>query len=99
MSAYRRHPEDPIGSETPRGKASFRRKSGRETGLTPSEQHHKNQLMRQFMRNPEGTVNPVAYTSSAVWCCCGRGLNRRGIDGSTVPCRRCAPEAQVVSLQ
>lgn len=99
MSTHKRHPEDPYGSEVPRGKASYRRKSGRDPGLTPTEQHHKNKLMRQFMRNPEGTVNPIAYTQSAVWCECGRGLNRRAVDGSTVPCKRCAPNAEVVALQ
>lgn len=42
---------DPPGSEKPRGKASYRRKGARDGGaLTPTEQRHKEQLMRQFLQ-------------------------------------------------
>lgn len=58
---------DPIGSEAPRGKARFQRKSGRDPGFTPTEQHHKNQLMKQFMKNPEGTTNSEAYRAASCW--------------------------------
>lgn len=59
---------DPIGSEKPRGKSAYQRKSGRDPGLTPTEQHQKNVLMRQFMRNPEGTQNTSAYKEAECWC-------------------------------
>lgn len=57
-----------------RGKSSAQRKSARDGGLTPTEQHRKNTLMRQFMRNPEGggVGNSAAYRASSVWCRCGR---------------------------
>jgi len=45
---------DPIGSEKPRGKDSSRRKARNDPGFTPTEQRQKNELMRQFMKNPEG---------------------------------------------
>jgi hypothetical protein len=46
---------DPAGSEKPRGKNREQRKSGRDgTTWTPTEQHIRNGLMKQFMKNPEG---------------------------------------------
>lgn len=69
-----RYANDPIGSDKPRGKSNYRRKSGRDPGLTPTEQHQKNELMRQFMKNPEGggIGNTDAYRSAECWCECGR---------------------------
>lgn len=59
---------DPIGAEKPRGKSRFQRKSGRDPGFTPTELHHKNQLMRQFMKNPEGPGGASeAYRSASCW--------------------------------
>lgn len=49
-----RYSQDPIGSEKPRGKATGRRLHRNDPGWTPTELHRKNELMRQFMRNPEG---------------------------------------------
>lgn len=75
---------DPPLSAKPRGKASHRRKSARDGGLTPTEQHRKNALMKQFMRNPEGggVGNSRAYRESSVWCDCGRlnGTHTHGGD-------------------
>lgn len=52
------------------GRSVSQRKSARDGGLTPTERHKKNALMRQFMRNPEGggTGNSPAYRESALWC-------------------------------
>lgn len=58
---------DPVGSEAPRGKSRFQRKSGRDPGFTPTEHHQKAQLMRQFMRNPEGSPNTEAYRNASCW--------------------------------
>lgn len=41
--------------------ASLRKLGKDGNSLTPTEQHRKNTLMRQFMRNPEGTLNTEAY--------------------------------------
>ena len=58
---------DPIGAELPRGKSRFRRKGGRDGGaFTPTEQHQKNVLMKQFCRL-EGSVNSEAYRSAPCW--------------------------------
>ncbi len=71
---------DPIGSEKPRGKARSQRKASRDgRTLTPTEQHRKNALMKQFMVNPEGggIGNSEAYKASPAWCsgpCNGRRL-------------------------
>lgn len=47
--------QDPIGSDKPRGKASSQRKHRNDgPSWTPTELHRRNELMRQFMRNPEG---------------------------------------------
>jgi hypothetical protein len=63
---------DPIGSEKPRGKSRHRRKSGRDPGaLTPTEQHQKNNLMKQFCRL-EGSLNSEAYRNAPCWDANGR---------------------------
>lgn len=60
---------DPFGSEAPRGKERHQRKSGRDPGLTPTEVHQKNNLMRQFMKNPEGlSANTEAFREAECWC-------------------------------
>lgn len=61
--------EDPVGSHVPRGKARSQRKASRDPGFTPTEQHRKNALMRQFMVNPEGggTGNTEAYRAASCW--------------------------------
>jgi len=51
---HKRHPEDPVGAELPRGKSAYQRKSGRDPGLTPTERHQKAQLMRQFLSRAKG---------------------------------------------
>lgn len=61
---------DPIGSAAPRGKARSQRKASRDgPTLTPTEQHRKNALMRQFMVNPEGggIGNSDAYRAASCW--------------------------------
>jgi hypothetical protein len=87
---------DPQGSEKPRGKDRSERRGRFDPGWTPTETHIRNGLMRQFMRNPEGSPSSEAYRNSSVWCECGRGMNRRAADGSTVKCVKCAPRAKVV---
>ncbi len=45
---------DPIGSDKARGKSRYQRKAARDGNtLTPTEQRQKNQLMKQFMKDPE----------------------------------------------
>lgn len=70
-----RHSQDPIGSDAPRGKDTSKRKHRNDPGWTPTEEKLRNQAMRQFMRNPEGSANrdESAYKASTVWC--------RGCDG------------------
>lgn len=66
-----RHSQDPIGSDAPRGKNRERRKHKLDgPTLTPTEQYIRNGLMRQFLRNPEGSEgrDASAYKSSAAWC-------------------------------
>lgn len=79
-----RYAEDPINSHEPRGKSSERRKHRLDgSTLTPTEQHIKNGLMRQFMRNPEGSAHrdERAYKESPVWCpnCDGRRMRAAGL--------------------
>lgn len=64
---------DPQGSEKARGKDRSERRGRFDPGLTPTEQHIKNNLMRQFMRNPEGEPPSEAYKNAPCWC--------RGCDG------------------
>ncbi len=59
---------DPIGSDKPRGKNRERRKHKLDgPTLTPTESHIKNNLMRQFMKNAEGSVNSEAYRNASCW--------------------------------
>lgn len=82
FETFGRYRENPIGSE---GRSAERRKSGRDPGLTPSELHRKAQLMRQFMRNPEGPGGVSdAFREAPCWCECGR---LRVAPGQ--PCARC----------
>jgi hypothetical protein len=79
---------DPVGSDVGRGKNRELRKSSRDgNSLTPTEQHKKNELMRQFMRTGEGGGggNKEAYVNSPVWCDCGRRMKLEGRD----VCVRC----------
>lgn len=70
----------------PRGKSNAQRKGRYDGGLTGTERHIKNGLMRQFMRTGEGEGgNSEAYRNSPVWCACGR-LKAEGKD----TCARCA---------
>jgi hypothetical protein len=67
--------QDPVGSDESRGKNRERRKHKLDgPTLTPTEQHIRDGLMRQFMRNPEGEPNGEAYKNASCWCECGRGL-------------------------
>ena len=82
--------EDPIGSDVPRGKSTERRKHRNDgPSWTPTESRIKNQLMRQFMRNPEGTAHASseAYRASPAWCpyCEGRRLRAAHL----VSCEQC----------
>lgn len=89
---------DPIGSEAPRGKSRSQRKGRYDAGWTPTESRKRDQLLRQFIKGYDGPRgNSAAYTGSSVWCACGRGMNRRAKNGSTVPCVRCAPKAKVAT--
>lgn len=73
-------------------KSHHARKGRDDKGLTPTEQRRKAVLMRQFMKNHEGTTNSAAYMNSPVWCRCGRGMNRPGRHGDTIPCSKCRPD-------
>ncbi len=66
---------DPIGSDAPRGKNRERRKHRNDGNtLTPTENHIKQNLMRQFMKNPEGggIGNSESYRNSECWDANGR---------------------------
>lgn len=80
-----RYSSDPIGSQhtVGRSRSLGQTKSGRDPGLTRTEKHLKNGLMRQFMVNPEGggIGNSEAYRNSPVWCDCGR------LRGHEEPCK------------
>lgn len=81
-----------------RGKKASMRKGRYDGSYTPSEQRLKAKLMRQFIKGFDGPRgNSSAYLDSPVWCACGSGMNRRAVDGSTVACARCAPEAKVMA--
>jgi hypothetical protein len=80
--------EDPVGADVPRGKSTERRKHRNDgTSWTPTEARLKNELMRQFMHNPEGTAHADddAYKNSPAWCphCDGRRLRDEGYDCCT----------------
>jgi hypothetical protein len=71
--------QDPVGSDESRGKNRERRKHKLDgPTLTPTESHIKNSLMRQFMKNPEGSEgrDESAYKSASCWCsgCDGKRL-------------------------
>ena len=53
-------------------------------------------ILRQFLRLESGNYARDGYRDSAVWCKCGRRMNRRGKNGKTVPCATCAPDAEVI---
>lgn len=63
---------DPVGSEAPRGKSCGKRMGRYDGSFTPTEQRVKDELMRQFMRNPEGEPPSAAYVNAPCWCACGR---------------------------
>lgn len=54
------------------GRSVSARKSARDGGLTPTEQHRKNALMKQFMRLDGPKGNSPEYIASQCWCWCGR---------------------------
>ena len=70
LSPKRRGRQDGDPPNSERGRSASQRKSARDGGLTPTERHRKNGLMKQFMKNPEGggTGNSEAYVSSPLWC-------------------------------
>jgi hypothetical protein len=74
---------DPQGSEST--KSLSQRKGRYDSGWTPTETVIRNGLMRQFMKNPEGTTNSAAYREAECWCACGR-LRAENSD----KCARCA---------
>lgn len=63
-----RKPGDPGSLKRENTKSRHTRKGKHDPGLTPTEQHRKNALMRQFMSCHEGERNSDAYRNSAVWC-------------------------------
>lgn len=67
---------DPVGSEKPRGKDCSEQRGRYDPGWTGTERRLKDQLMRQFMRNPEGEPPSEAYKNASCWCpgCDGRRL-------------------------
>ncbi len=74
-----RYSQDPIGSDAPRGKNREKRKHRNDPGLTPTEQHIKNNLMNQFRRTGEGPGgHSEAYRSASIWCECGRHFKVEG---------------------
>ena len=81
-----RFSQDPIGSHEPRGKDTSQRKHRNDPGWTPTEEHQRNQLLRQFMKNPEGSAHQDvgAYKAASCWCECGRGLKNES--GSCAKC-------------
>ncbi len=92
-----KYAHDPIGSDQPRGKNREQRKSAHDgPSWTPTEQHIKNGLMRQFMRTGEGggMGNSNAYRESPLWCrqCFGR---RMVAEGKTM-CEKCVQEQQAL---
>lgn len=89
---------DPTRLKRANTKSHHARKGRYDGSFTPSEQRLKNKLMKQFTRLEGPSGNSAAYLESPVWCACGFGMNRRGVDGSTVPCRKCAPNAKVEAL-
>lgn len=87
---------DPIGSNESRGKNRERRKHKLDgPTLTPTESHIKNNLMRQFMRNPEGSADrdDSAYKSSSAWC---RGCDGKRLAVSNGYCDQCLDMATAV---
>lgn len=76
--------QDPIGSEKARGKSAHRRKSGRDPGLTPTENARKAKFLKQFTKL-EGSVNSEAYRNAECWCDCPFG----GLRGENGKCSRC----------
>lgn len=67
-----RYKDDPIGSDKPRGKNREQRKHRNDGAtLTPTEQHIKNNLMKQFCRM-EGSTNSEAYRNASCWDETGR---------------------------
>lgn len=72
----------------PRGKSRSERRSGRDPGLTRTEQKRKGDLMQQFRRTGEGEGgNSDAYISSPAWCAGACGGRRLAIaNGLCVPC-------------
>lgn len=74
-----KYSNDPIGSERSRGKHRYQRKSKLDgPSWTPTEQRHRNQLMKQFCKL-EGGTNSEAYRASPLWCgkCCGMMVGGR----------------------
>lgn len=63
---------DPVGADAPRGKSCAQRKGRYDGSYTPTEQRVKDDLMRQFMRNPEGEPPGAAYVNASCWCACGK---------------------------
>ena len=69
MKRNDRHNGDPsfIGK---RGKSASMRKGRYDGSYTPTEQRTKDRLMRQFIRNGDGSGsgNTYEYVTSPVWC-------------------------------
>lgn len=73
-----RHADNPINSHLPRGKDTSERRHRNDPGWTGTEERMRNQLLRQFMRSPEGSAHSdvEAYKGASCWCsyCGGRRL-------------------------
>lgn len=90
-----RFQEDPVGSDSPRGKNRERRKHRNDGNtLTPTEHHIKGRLMRQFMTNPEGPGGrSEAYVNSPVWCSGCNGRRMAVSDGLCGGCNEAETES------
>ena len=64
-----RYSADPIGSNESRGKDTSKRLHRNDPGWTGTEVKLRNEAMRQFMRNPEGTAHAdsSAYRNASCW--------------------------------
>lgn len=79
-------PNDPVGSGNPRGKVRSRRKHRNDAGLTPTEQHRKDVLMRQFTSGDGPKGNSPEYLNSPAWC---RGCDGRRLASTEGLCGAC----------
>lgn len=84
---------DPVGSEKPRGKDSSQRKSRADgKSWTPTESRIRDQLMKQFCKNPEGSQNTPAYLAGY-----DAAFGERVPLASPIRCAECAYGAETAA--